>query len=107
MRSDSILNTGRSSVSVNKVAIERKAREERAKARDAKRTTLAPFAQIISEEFKKERESAKLRLLGIIDTTTPEEDVKATISALNLYATSMNNLEFKLTNLMKSRGSDE
>ena len=107
MRSDSILNTGLSSVSVNKVAIEQKAREDRARARDEKRTTLAPVAQIITEEFNKERERAKLELLGIIDAKTPEKDVKAIIASLNLYATSMNNLQFRLINLMKLRGSDE
>lgn len=101
MRSDSILNTGLTSISVTKVSEERKRREERAKAKEDKRAVMAPSIEPVLEELRKEKEKTVQSLLSVISPTTPHEDVKSLVVSLNLYADSMDKLKSRLSNIMR------
>lgn len=103
MRSDSVLNTGLSSASINKASKERAARAERQKLRDEKRTTLLPAVQILVDELLKEQEKTKLSLLKIIGPATPADDVKSLLVSLNLYDQSMTTLRTRISNIMRTK----
>lgn len=101
MRSDSILNTGVTGASINKAQRAKEARDLRSKEKLEKRAQLLPAAEIVVNELNKELEATKYALLSIINPSTPEENVKALISALNLYDQSMKNLKSRLSNIMR------
>ena len=106
-RTDSSLITGMSGASVNKSGRANEAREARRLAKEEKKAHLTPVAQLIIDVLNKEQETVKLSILKTINPTTSEDQVKATITALNLYDSSIKNLKTQLNNIMRSRISDE
>ena len=107
MRRDSILNTGLTSNSINKAGREKHARELRKKAKDEKRSQLVPAIQIVIDELNKELESTQVQMLGLINGSTPTEDVKSIIVSLNLYSQSVKQLKTRISNIMRVRTDDE
>lgn len=106
MRSDSILNTGMTSASLNKAERAQEARQQRKKLKEQKRSQLLPSAEIVVAELNKEQESVKLQLLKLVNPATPKEDVKELIVALNIYDQSISNLKTRLSNILRKVSDD-
>lgn len=103
MRNDSILNTGINSASINKAARAKEARLLRQQEKEQKRAKLHPAAEVVAEEIRKEQEYVKTTLLSLINTATPEADVKSLIVSLNLYDLSMKSLKTRISNILRDR----
>ncbi len=100
-RSDSVLNTGMSSATLNKSERVKKAREARADQKKQVRNTILPAIEPVIDELVKERNKTILDLMETINASTSQEDVKSIILALNLYKDSMESLKSRLTNIMR------
>jgi hypothetical protein len=106
MRSDSILNTGLTSASINKAQRAKEARKARQDAKLTKRAHLIPAAEIIVEELQKELSNTQIKLLSMIDAKTTDGEVKDIIVALNLYTDSIKRLKSRISNIMRVNGED-
>lgn len=102
-RTDSILNTGMTSHTINKAERMKKARENRNQIKQAKRTKLMPAAEVVITELDKEKQNTEKMLLEQINVNTPDQSVKDIIVALNLYGESLNKLKSRLSNIMREK----
>ncbi len=103
MRTDSILNTGMSSATLNKAERVKKAREARAEQKKQVRNVILPAIEPVLEELDKERNKTIIDLMETIDASTSDVDVKSIILSLNLYKESLENLKSRLSNIMRVR----
>jgi hypothetical protein len=101
MRSDSILVTGMDSHSINKAERVLEAKNARKEKKERVRTVIAPTIEPVLEEIDKERQKTILGLIEVVETGTSQEDIKATILALNLYKESLDSLKSRLQNIMR------
>jgi len=106
MRNDSILNTGMSSVSVDKSRRAKQAKEERQRAKKEKRTKLMPAAEVVIAELDKEKQNTEKMLLAQINVKTSDQSVKDIIVALNMYGNSISKLRSRLSNIMRTADED-
>lgn len=101
MRSDNLLNTGMTSASLHKAERTRALRQKARQEKEAKQRIIHPAAELIINELDKELENTKLAILKTVNPTSKDEDVKSTLSALNLYDASMKKIKFRLQNVLK------
>jgi hypothetical protein len=95
-RNDSILYTGQSSATrrAEKIA-------ERQREKAEKRVVLLPTEKLIIEFLDKERDDTITQLLGLVNPSTPEADVKSAIVSLTLYRQSIANTKNRLLSILR------
>ena len=101
MRSDKVLYTGLTSASARTSRLEEQKREKQREKTD-KKIKLQPVAEVVLEELAKEKRVTVMKLLETIDVTTPDEQTKSIIVALNLYKQSISGLEMRIKNILRS-----
>lgn len=101
MRNDSILFTGMTSNSINKADKALKARKKATEEKASQRSKIMPAVEPIIELIKKERDLTISSLLSVVDSNTSEDDLKATVVALNLYRQSIDKLQNSITRIMR------
>ena len=106
-RNDSSLITGMHSGSIAKASKAAEQREARKLAKAESRAHLTPVAELVQAEIKKIQDETKLTLLGLINPSTPKDDVKELIVALNLYDGSIKQLKTRLFNIMRVKETEE
>ena len=90
MRNDGILYTGQSSASRRKQKLELAKRDKA-----DKKAKIEPNAQAFIDLIDTEQQNTLKAMLSLVNPSTPEEDVKSMLSALNLYKQSLSNLKDK------------
>jgi hypothetical protein len=95
-RDDSVLYTGATSASrrSEKVALRRREKAE-------KQAVILPNEKIIMGFLDEELKNTKLLLLGSINPSTPEADVKSLISSLNLLDQNIQAVKNRCKNILR------
>lgn len=95
-RNDAILYTGQTS------AIRRRERIEAQRAMLAKtKAKIEPKAIDFLDLIEQEQEATLKTLLSMVNSSTPEADVKSMIVSLNLYKQSLSSLKSKVNNILR------
>lgn len=100
MRNDSILYTGQTSASRRAEKAELKKREKAEQL-----TKITPSEQVVFEFLDKERDETIKTLLGMVNLSTPEADVKSLLVSLNLYRQSIASVKNRLSSVLRRSNS--
>jgi hypothetical protein len=77
-------------------------RVERKQAKEAEQKVISDAAPIFSKMIDAERKATELQILKMVGPGTDDKVLKETLAALNLYDTSLKNLNQKLQTKLRS-----
>lgn len=103
-RDDSVLYSGLTSASSNRVAESRKLHT---KVKDSKRNELQPDAHLVFADIAKERDQIPEKVWELIGAESTEENTKSVLLALRYYERYLVALKNRLSNTLKVKPTKE
>jgi len=104
MRDDSLLYSGLTSASAQKV---KERREAKTDEKTRKRSELLPANEVVFKEIAKEKAMLGQTLLDIVDESTPDEQVTEKLIAVRIYAKWLGEFETRLKNVLRTKVGNE